>query len=112
MKSIFRYALLLAAFTISAFSCDKDEDLEVLEEVAAITWSGDYAVDGCRFHVQIGEKRFKPANEVDIDDSFKSYDPIPVEVKFVQLGQRDFQCGMLPTATKKEFIRILSIKKI
>ncbi|WP_299990981.1 hypothetical protein [uncultured Pontibacter sp.] len=112
MKIIIRYALLLAAFTVSAFSCDKDEDLEVLEEVAAITWSGDYAVDGCGFHVQIGEKRFKPANEASIDNSFKSHDPIPVEVKFVQLGQRDFQCGMLPMATKKEFIRILSIKKI
>lgn len=101
MRNLLRYALLLAAFIASAFSCDKEEDLEVVETTATLRWTGDIAVDGCGFSVQIGEKSYKPENEGDIAESFKVYDPITVEVKLVHLGQRDLACGMLPGTLKK-----------
>lgn len=96
---------------LTAFSCDKDDDFETVETTATLFWTGDIAVDGCGFSVHIGEKSYKPENEGDIDDSFKVYEPTTVEVKLVHLGQRDLACGMLPGKSKRDFIRVLSIKK-
>ena len=112
MKNFIRYTLLLAAFSASAFSCDKDDDLDVVETNATLHWTGDVAVDGCGYSVQIGEKSYKPENEGDIDASFKVYEPTPVAVKLIHKGERDISCGMLPGKYKRDFIRVLSIKKL
>lgn len=73
MKKINLYLLAPLALMLTAFSCDKDEDLDVVETTATLLWTGDVAVDGCGYSVQIGEKSYKPENEGDIDDSFKVY---------------------------------------
>ncbi|WP_299708145.1 hypothetical protein [uncultured Pontibacter sp.] len=112
MKHIIRCALLLVTFLSVSFSCEKCNDLEVLESTATLRWSGDYAVDGCGYSIQLGENTLKPDNEKDIDDSFKTDGSTTVRLKYVHLDQRDFQCGMVPVSNTLDFIRIISIEKL
>lgn len=112
MKYVLRYTLILITFMLAGFSCEKCEDLEIMESTATINWSGDYAADGCGYSIQIGEKHYKPDNEKDIDPSFKTQGSTTVQLKYVQLDSRNFQCGMLPASTTMDFIRIISIEKI
>ncbi|SIT83005.1 hypothetical protein [Pontibacter indicus] len=106
------YLIAPLVIMLTAFSCDKDEDLDAVETTATLFWTGDVAVDGCGYSVQIGEKSYKPENEGDIDASFKVYEPIPVAIKLIHKGEREIACGMLPGKSKRDFVRVLSIRKI
>jgi hypothetical protein len=112
MKHIIRYALLLVTFVSLGFSCEKCDDLEVLESTATLSWSGEYEADGCGYSIQLGESSFKPDNEKDINDSFKTETSSTVRLNYVHLDRRNFQCGMLPVSTTMDFIRIISIEKL
>lgn len=116
MKYYYNYTLILVTLLLVGCKGEICKDLDIVETTATLTWTGDYAVDGCGYSVRIGEQRYKPENEEDIDKSFKTYEAIyediPVRIKYSLRGTKDFQCGMLPVANAVEFIRILSIEKI
>ncbi|MDX5419324.1 MAG: hypothetical protein LPK09_08900 [Hymenobacteraceae bacterium] len=115
MKIFIRYYLVLVTLLLSGCQDEVCKDLEIVEATANLVWSGDYALDGCGYSVQIGEQRYKPDNEEDIDESFKAkeiFEGTVVKLKYIPQGKRDFQCGMLPAVQTLDFIRIISIKKI
>jgi len=92
-------------------SCKKDNDSNNLKSDAVLTWTGDYAVDGCGFFVTINDHEYKPENEAVIDDNYKSGSS-NVIVEY-QLSNRKIEsaCGDLPTSTMTDGIKIISITK-
>ncbi|MBD1395809.1 hypothetical protein H9Q13_01415 [Pontibacter sp. JH31] len=112
MKHFLPYSLLLATLLLFGCKAEVCKDLSIVESTATLTWSGDYAADGCGYRIEIDEQIYKPGNEQDIAESFKSSEPIPVDVKFILQGRKDIQCGMLPASQSVQFIQIISIKKI
>jgi len=92
-------------------SCKKSNDSSNLKSDAVLTWTGDYAVDGCGFFITINEHKYKPENESIIDSNFKSGSS-NVIVEY-QLSNRKIEtaCGDLPTSTMIDGIKIISIKK-
>lgn len=105
--------LPLALFTgVMLFtSCSKDDELDggTLERAdATLTWSGDYAVDGCGFTLQIGEEYHKPVNESDIAASYKENFTTEVEVKFINYNRSVKTCQ---TNVNRNKIKILDIRE-
>ncbi|MCD4682950.1 MAG: hypothetical protein K8R86_06680 [Bacteroidales bacterium] len=103
--------ILLIVFSL-LLSCDKDEASSILISKATIKWS-DYAVDGCGFFITINEHKYKPENESNIDESFKTGEEIQVLVKYIKLNsQIGLSCGDSPWGIYFDGIVIISIKSI
>jgi hypothetical protein len=110
MKNLNFSLLALLAFMLTAFSCDKEDDLEVMEATATLIWSGDYAVDGCGFSIQLNDKHYKPDNEQDIDAKFKTESHQTVRIKYsLPAKDLEYSCGW--RKHKSNSIRLLSIKE-
>lgn len=97
-------------FTLLLFlglsSCKKEQnDIEGL-----IRFTGDYAVDGCGYFIEISGKTYKPDNEIDIPDTFSAVDSAFVILDF-NFGKKDFEyyCGDWPSVQKKPAIHVLDI---
>ena len=72
---------------------DKKEDT-ILEADALLRWTGDYAVDGCGFFIDIGENEYKPEDELAIPDSLKIDTGVDVFIKYELLDEPiEFTCG-------------------
>ena len=104
----------IAAFLL--ISCRKENiqspDDSIQTEEGIIQWEGAYEVDGCGYFIIIDGIKYKPANESDINDEFKSGNRMNVRVQFERQGQITYQCGDLPYAIKAEGIKIITIEKI
>ncbi|MBX0335310.1 hypothetical protein K3G39_18905 [Pontibacter sp. HSC-14F20] len=110
MKKFKLYLVAPLALMLTAISCDKDDDLQVMEATATLVWSGDYAVDGCGFIIHLGDQHYKPENEQEIDNLFKQQDSHTVRIKYTLPAKpREYNCGW--GVHKKSTIRLLSIKK-
>ena len=57
-----RILILICALGFS-LSCKKSNDSNNLKSDAVLTWTGDYAVDGCGFFITINNHEYKPENE-------------------------------------------------
>ncbi len=110
LNNLFTTALL--ATVLSFTSCNKTMTDKTEKADAILEWSGEYMVDGCGFQVTIGDKNYKPENEDDIDEAFKTEEPTPVEIEFVRLNEQiDRRCGMIPESRAMDGIRVISVKK-
>ena len=88
MKSIIP---ILTVFLI--LGCE-DEENKILEANALLRWTGDYAVDGCGFFIDIGEYEYKPEDELAIPDSLKIDTGVDVYIKYELLDDPiEFHCG-------------------
>ena len=107
-------ATVFSAMAILAGCSQKSmntEDQTITKE-AQLVWSGEYMVDGCGFEVVISNKKYKPENEDEIDESFKVEGSMPVLVEFVRLGtQLDRRCGLSPESKAMDAIRVVSVKR-
>ncbi len=102
---------LLVFPLILLLSCKKD-DSQIITKNGVLSWTGDYAVDGCGFFITIEGSVFKPENETFIDDSFKTYSSIAVTVGFERLDKKiQSFCGDLPQPTMTDGIKIITITK-
>ncbi|RPI72012.1 MAG: hypothetical protein EHM47_09075 [Ignavibacteriales bacterium] len=92
-------------------SCNKEEELYTKE--ALISWTGDYAADGCGFYLTIDAKTYKPENENIIGDEFKSFDSsIKVLLKFNYLDKKViYWCGFTGQQ-EMDGLKIISIEKL
>ncbi|MDX5421362.1 MAG: hypothetical protein LPK14_03850 [Hymenobacteraceae bacterium] len=112
MKNL-KLSLLLLPALLLLTSCEKEDenDGSTFERVeGTLSWSGDYAVDGCGFQLQVGEQSYKPINEEDIADSYKSASPTPVEVKMINFNRKEkVPCGL--QNAEKNIIKILDIRR-
>lgn len=110
MKKLTHYLIAPLLLLLTSFSCDKDDDLEIMEATATLVWSGDYAVDGCGFIIYLNDQNYKPENEQEIDNKFKNQDSQTVRIKYTFPAEpKEYSCGWgLP---KKSTIRLLSIKE-
>lgn len=116
MKHYLRYPLIL--MTLLLLGCKREvcQDLGVVEQTATLIWYGDYELDGCGYSVEIGENKYKPENESDIDESFKNQETsagTAVKLTFLPRGRKlDVSCGMMPATDQIDYIKILSIEKL
>lgn len=111
MKTMLLAALLCAA-TLFFTSCQDNMQQETETAEATLLWSGEYMVDGCGFEVVIADKKYKPENEQDIDESFKVEGTIPVIIEFERLGtQLDRRCGLSTESKAMDAIRVVSVKR-
>lgn len=103
--------LLTFAFGVLVLSaCSKDEgDLQRLE--VSLTWTGSSAVDGCGYILNSanGQRSYKPTNESDIPESYKTGEPIDVVVKVINYNRTVLACFR-----GREFnqVKILEIQRI
>jgi hypothetical protein len=112
MKTHQLLVALLCAATLFIASCQDSMQQGTETAEATLIWSGEYMVDGCGFEVVIKDKKFKPENEDDIDESFKVEGAIPVVVEFERLGEQiDRRCGLSPESKAMDGIRVISVKK-
>ena len=101
---------LLASIIFLSTGCKKEEDTTTSVETvdATLIWTGDYAVDGCGFMLQIGDTRHKPLNEETISSSFRENSPTEVEATIVNFHKTKRYC-MGPTEINT--IKIVEIRK-
>jgi len=86
-----KYALLLFVLFMG---CDKDQNNDILEASANLSWTGNYAVDGCGFFITIGEKEYKPENESVIPDRFQSSENMNVFIVYeLSIEPVEYICG-------------------
>lgn len=75
----------------------EDEENKILETDALLRWTGDFAVDGCGFFIDIGEHEYKPEDELAIPDSLKIDTGVDVFIKYELLDEPiEFSCGFQP----------------
>jgi len=109
MKKIYFVSLIF--ITCMVLSCDKDNS-DILKDNGVLSWTGDYAVDGCGFFITIDNNKYKPENESIIDDSYKTVDDINVLVEYEILNKKvESYCGDIPNATLTDGIKIIWIQK-
>lgn len=101
---------LLASIILFCSGCKKDEDSFTSVETvdATLRWTGDYAVDGCGFMLQIGDTRHKPVNENDISSSFRENSPTEVEATIINYHKTQRYC-MVQTGINT--IKIVEIRR-
>ena len=111
MKKLTLYFIAPLLLLLTSFSCDKDDDLETLEATATLMWSGDYAVDGCGFIINLNDQQYKPENEQEIDDKFKAQESQTVRIKYTLPAKpKESSCGW--GLNKMSNIRLLSIEAL
>jgi hypothetical protein len=113
MSSSTLYLTALLALALTAFSCDKKEEVvpDIQEAVATLYWSGDYAADGCGFSILLNEQIYKPQNEGAIAASFRKEGPMTVEISYVLPGKKiEYVCGLMRNHSER--INIFSLKEI
>ena len=104
--------LVLIVLVGFLFSCNKNSSNEEYgKKEAILIWTGDYAVDGCGFFLQINNHKYKPENESIIDNSFKTGSTLVIAEYQILNKQISSACGDLPYATLTDGIRIISITK-
>ena len=96
--------------------CSKDDSpvssSNIIKDNGILSWTGDYAVDGCGFFITISNHKYKPENEWIIDASYKKSYDINVLIEYEILNrQMASSCGDLPYATLTDGIKIISIEK-
>lgn len=113
MKSSTLYLAALLTLALTAFSCDKKEEVvpDMQEAVATLFWTGDYAADGCGFSILLNEQVYKPQNEGAIAVSFKKEEPMTVEISYVLPGKKiEYVCGLMRNHSER--INIFALKEI
>lgn len=103
--------LLLICTLGFALSCKKSDDSNNLRSDAVLTWTGDYAVDGCGFFITVNDQGYKPENESIIDQNYKSGSTNVIVVYQLTNRKIESACGDLPTSTLTDGIKIISITK-
>ena len=111
MKSI---SVIVVVLIIGLFaSCNKDQSDSTKFNNGILRWTGEYATCGCGFFISINEHDYKPENENNIDDNFKTNEEIQVILEYEELHEKiGYSCGDSPHAFYSDGIKIISIKKI
>ncbi len=99
------------ALLASISSCKKDDIACPVDETveATLRWTGDYAVDGCGYMLQIGDITHKPENESDIPNSYKETSPTPVRVRIKDYRKNVKACQ---SGIDINSVKILDIQKM
>jgi hypothetical protein len=97
--------VLFPLLLIGMGGCEKENNLEVFENTAIITYS-EPAADGCGWKVNVNEKEYHPIN---LDDKYK-INGSSVNVKYNLLSSF-WECSQW-TARKYQEIKIIDITKI
>ena len=110
MRRLFILSLSILSSLLLLTSCEEEivECLIVETVDATLIWSGDYALDGCGFILQIGENEYKPSNEQDISASYKTSSPTRVEAKIINNNRTVNTCM---TGAEMNSIKIVSLLK-
>ncbi len=105
--------LLLLLSVILIIGCEDKKEDAILEANAFLRWTGDFAVDGCGFFIDINEYEYKPEDESSINDSLKISGGVEVLIRYELLFEKiEYYCGDLPNSLEKDGIKLHFIRKI
>ncbi|TPE42127.1 hypothetical protein [Pontibacter mangrovi] len=101
---------LLASIVFLCAGCKKEaSDNPNIETVdATLHWTGEFAVDGCGFTLEIGNTTHKVINDDFIPDSFKDNTPVEVEAKIVNYHTLGRYCRSALDINK---VKVLELRK-
>ena len=85
---LWKICLIPALVIIAAFSCNKDEPVQLNSQQGLVLYFGDPAVDGCGWLIEIGEEKYSPVN---LKSEFQ-IDSLGVIVEFKILSS-EWNCG-------------------
>lgn len=57
---LYKICLIPALMVLTAFSCNKDEPVKLNSHQGIVLFSGDPAVDGCGWMIEIGQEKYSP----------------------------------------------------
>lgn len=113
MKTTLLYMALVTIAIAFIVSCQTQAGSDNETATATLLWTGEVAADGCGFEILIDGKKYLPANEEAIADTYKSSDSTQVQLEFERLQEQiDRRCGMLPQPRIMDAVRIISITPI
>jgi len=102
--------LLLSLLLI--FGCEDKEKDQIREADALLRWTGEFAVDGCGFFIDIKDHEYKPEDEKTIHDSLKISGGADVFIRYELLNEKiEYYCGESPQPSKTDGIKLYSIGK-
>ena len=113
MKKYIYFIIFISIGTIT--SCDETISCPGMEEHhnnAVLKWTGDYAVDGCGFIIEMDQVEYKAENENIISEDFKSDVIVNVSLTYEILHEETkITCFDSKNPEYRENIRIISIQK-
>jgi hypothetical protein len=108
------YCILFASIGLFS-SCDETISCPGMEEHnndAVLRWTGDYAIDGCGFIIEMDQVEYKAENENIINESFKVDSDVNISLTYETLhDEKNIICGETKNPVYRETIRIVSIEK-
>ena len=109
-KALLVLSLVAAQYVVTSCCKDEEQDGSTMEKTdATLIWTGDYALDGCGFMLQIGEVRHKPVNEADISSAYKTSSPTAVEATIINYNKKTRICM---AGTEINSIKILDLQPL
>lgn len=109
MKHIFVAISFVLFSLLILMACNKTNENQTSD--AIISWTGDYAVDGCGFFVTINNHTYKPIDEASIDQRYK-VESTNVVVSYQLVDSVvESSCGDFITPTLTDGIKIISISQ-
>lgn len=89
-----KHLTLFAVLSLIIASCCKKND-EIITTDALLLWTGEVALDGCGFLVEIDGTQYKPENEEIIPVAFQANDTTLVKVEYDEnIKEIAFTCGL------------------
>lgn len=105
--------LLLLLSIILIIGCEDKKEDAILEANAVLRWTGDFAVDGCGFFIDIEDHEYKPEAEASINDSLKIFGSVEVFIRYELLKEKiEYFCGDWPDSFEKDGIILHFISKL
>jgi hypothetical protein len=107
---------LIIVFEVFLFcfliACDGIET-ETFNKEAILFWQGEYDDNGCGFIFLIDGQEFKPNNEIYIDEQYKIYSEMKVNIEFYLMYEIiQYKCGSNSQIEEREGIEIIKIELI
>lgn len=100
---------LLACDTEDETTVDPVAKTETIQ--ASLQWTGDYAADGCGYILNVGTSKYKPTNENDIPNSYKTQDPTLVQATIINYRKStSVFCGF--ANTNMNSVKIVKLEKL
>ena len=88
------FILILFALVNTQFACNKENKAKVQRGIGEIYFTGDYAVDGCGFFIEINGEEYKPENEQSLHEEYAISGRTTVFIEYILLSEKiEVACG-------------------
>lgn len=110
MKNLLSFLIICCLIVAGCSESTNPDTNETIIKSALVHWSGAYEVDGCGFFIEIDSKMYKPINEENITEKYKTNNPSSVYLKFKYLDEQvPSSCGDAPFPVMNDGIEIIEM---